>query len=248
MKKIYTLLFAVLALAATSSAQLPAWNISDASFLEAVGITGEVTSASIIEVKVVDGLTIYGADGKNVDIETNGKTVTYKDVEYTYTHRLKFGGTGAFDSETGAPLSRVLAFDVEGPCDITVMCMSSSSGSDRVLNVAAGSQESLLGEATALGPSLTASTITYTGEEATTIYMWSPSSGVNLYHIIVEEPSPTAINAPKAEGQVVATEYFNISGVRMGNNFDVLPAGIYLQVKQYANGAVVTDKIVKNIR
>lgn len=248
MKKIYMLLFAVLAFAATSSAQLPAWNISDASFLEAVGITGEVTSASIIEVKVVDGLTIYGADGKNVDIDKNGKTVTYKDVEYTYTHRLKFGGTGAFDSETGAPLNRVIAFDVEGPCDITVMCMSSSGSSDRTLNIAAGSQESLLGEATALGASLTASTFTYTGEEATTIYMWSPSSGVNLYHIIVEESSSTSINAPKAEGQVVATEYFNISGVRMGNNFDVLPAGIYLQVKQYANGAVVTDKIVKNIR
>src|SRR5690554_7618833 len=133
MKKIYMLLFAVLAFAATSSAQLPAWNISDPSFLEAVGITitGEVTSASIIEVKVVDGLTIYGADGKKVDIDPNEKTVTYKDEEYDYTHRLKFGGSGTFDSETGAPLSRVIAFDVEGPCDITVMCMSSSGDTDR---------------------------------------------------------------------------------------------------------------------
>ena len=39
-----------------------------------------------------------------------------------------------------------------------------------------------------MGPSLTASSVTYLGE-AEDIYIWSPSSGVNIYRILVEEVS-----------------------------------------------------------
>ncbi len=237
MKKIYLLLIAVLAFAGTASAQIAAWNISDEAF-NALG-SMEVTTT-------VDGLTIYAIAGKAVVVDENGKSVTYKEVEYTYTHRLKFGVSGAFTD--GTPSNRVIAFDVDGPCDITVMAQSSSGDTDRSLNVAAGSDTNILGEVEALGASIGFTTISYTDEEATTIYMWSPSSGVNIYHILVEEPGTVSVQTPEFEGRVVSTVFYNINGMKVDNRFDALPAGIYMQVKQYENGAIATEKIIKSRR
>lgn len=239
MKKNYLMLLALAFVGFTgiAGAQINSWNISDDNF-NALG--------SMVAKTTVDGLTIFAADGKNVDVDANGKSVTYNEVKYTYTHRLKFGGIGAFD-EAGLPLNRALGFDVSGPCNITVMCMSSSSGTDRILNMAAGSNTNVISEIPALGSPLTATTVAYTGE-ATTIYLWSPSSGVNLYHILVEEATSTSIQTPTASGSVVSTEYFSINGIKMGSNFDVLPSGIYIQLEQYSDGSVDTKKIVKNIR
>jgi hypothetical protein len=95
------------------------------------------------------------------------------------------------------PVNRVLAFNVSGNTKITVAAMSSSSSADRVLNIAAGSKEVLIGEFPALGASLTQGVYEYKGE-ATTIYMFSPSSGVNIYYIKAE-PLATAINQVNIE-------------------------------------------------
>lgn len=238
MKKIYLVLIAVLVFAGTTTAQIAAWNVSDPAF-NALGI--------IEETATVDGLTIYATADKKVEIDENGKSATYKEVEYTYTHRLKLGGSGGFNSETNDPESRVLAFNVDGSCDVTIMAQSSSSSSDRILNVAAGTKENILGEASAPGTFVDITTINYTGE-ANTIYLWSPSSGVNIYHIIVEEPTIVSVQTPVFEGRVVSTEYYNINGIKMNNRFDVLPSGIYMQVKQYENGAIATEKVIKSRR
>ncbi|GAO31616.1 DUF6383 domain-containing protein [Geofilum rubicundum] len=179
MKKIYTFLIAFLVFAGTATAQIASWNISDPAF----NALGDVATTTTVE-----GLTIY-SEG-NVTVDANNKSLDGVD----YTHRLKLGGSGNFD-EGGLPVSRVLAFDVTGNVSITIMCMSSSGSADRLLNVAAGgsAEENLLGAADALGASLTATTFQYTGD-ATTIYLWSPSSGVNIYNIVVEEPVvPTVV-------------------------------------------------------
>lgn len=239
MKKNYLMLLALafVGFAGIASAQINSWNISDDNF-NALG--------AMVETKTVDGLTIFAAAGKSVDVDANGKKVTYNEVEYSYTHRLKLGGTGAFD-EGGLPLNRVLGFDVSGPCNVTVMCMSAKSSEDRVLNMAAGTNANIISTITALGASITATTLAYNGE-ATTIYLWSTDSGINIYHILVEEATSTSIQSPAASGSVVSTEYFSINGIKMGSNFDVLPSGIYIQLEQYSDGSVDTKKIVKNIR
>ncbi len=149
------------------------WNISAPELSDLGTITETVN---------IEGLNIYAAEGKSVVIETNKKNLD--GVEYT--HRMKLGGSGEFSE--GEPAFRVLGFSVPGDAKITVMSMSSSSSEDRVLNIAAGSEENILEAIPALGPSLTASSVTYLGE-ATNIYIWSPSSGVNIYRILVEEPS-----------------------------------------------------------
>lgn len=156
------------------------WNFSSASF-NALG--------SIAETKTVEGLTIYGAAGATVDIDANTKTLD----GMSFTSRLKFGGTGNFDAD-GKPVSRVLAFSVTGNTTITVMGMSSSSSADRILVIAAGKKETEVGRFSALGASISKGEFTYTGGP-TTIYLFSPSSGVNLYYLKAT-PLSTGLNKP----------------------------------------------------
>jgi len=144
------------------------WNMSGAAY-KYLG-TIEATQK-------VAGLTVHAASDKSVTIDANNKTVD----EMSFTNRLKLGGSGDFD-ENGQPLARVLAIDVKGSTDITVMAMSSSSGEDRTLNIAAGRSDNLIAEFPALGASLTKGEYTYTGD-ANTLFFYSPSSGVNVYYI-----------------------------------------------------------------
>ena len=163
------------------------WNISSDAF----NALGELTATTTVE-----GLTIYAADGKSVIIEANDKEVD----GMTFTHRLKLGGSGGFD-ENGLPLNRVLAFDVAGNSKITVAAMSSSSSTDRILNMAAGHKDSIHAEIPAPGPALIMGSYNYIGE-ATKIFLYSPSSGVNVYYIKVE-PLTTVVNQISAENCIV---------------------------------------------
>ncbi|WP_026473163.1 hypothetical protein [Alkaliflexus imshenetskii] len=235
MKKLYMLL-AGIAFAGVMNAQT-SWNIS-----EMFGTIENETFFATTETH--DGLTIYS--NNNVAIDMNSKSITYKEVEYAYTHRLKFGGAGSFSS--GVPTARVVTFEVDGPADITIMAQSSSGGTDRILNVAAGSNTNILGTVSAPGANVAFTTISYTEESPTTIYIWSPSSGVNLYHIIVEDPSAVSVVAPTFNANVSKVEYYNISGVNMGGDWNMLPAGIYIVKTTYDNGAVTTEKISKSRR
>lgn len=153
------------------------WNISDTAY-SALG-TVDMT-------KTVAGLTIYAHSGKTVTIDANGKTLD----DMTFTSRLKLGGSGDFD-DNGQPLGRVLSIDVNGPTNVMVAAMSSSSGEDRILNIAAGSKDNVIAEFPAMGASLTGATYFYDGGP-TKLYFYSPSSGVNVYYLKATS-SPTAV-------------------------------------------------------
>lgn len=144
------------------------WNISDAAF----NSLGSITSK-----KTIDGLTIYATENKSVVIDADAREID----GLSFTHRLKFGGTGASDART-------LSFKVDGNCDIDVYLMSASGSADRTLNVDKGSFGHSLATIPALGASISKGTVHYTGG-ATTIYLYSPSSGVNIYAIRVTAES-----------------------------------------------------------
>ena len=207
------------------------WNISSDAF-NALGVLTETTT--------VEGLTIYAADGNAIEVDANGKSLDGVD----YTHRLKLNGGGNFSE--GAPASRVLAFNVSGDASITIMPMSASSSLDRILNVGTA-EDNILAEVPALKSELTATTVNYVGE-ATVIYLWSAGSGVNIYNIEVKEGVTTSISTPAYEGRVVSTQYYNINGMKVDSRFEALPAGIYIEVSRYENGAVATKKIIKGNR
>lgn len=150
---------------ATGSGSSQCWNISD----------GEFNSLKTIETtRTINGLTIAAKSGAAVTVDASSKSCDGKN----FTHRLKLGGTGASDS-------RHLSFAVTGACSIDIYAISSSSSANRSLTVRAGSfNGSEVGTAAAPGTAVTKTTINYTGSAAT-LYVYSPSSGVNIYDICV---------------------------------------------------------------
>lgn len=168
MKKQLLLVMAFVAGVFTANAQ--EWNFSD------------FTAGDIAETTVIDGLTIHASSGKKVSIDGSKKTFE----DYSFTQRLKFGGTGGFDAETGEPIDRILSFPVSGNATITVIgTHASSSGDPRSLMVTAGSKDNEVGSMEVTPGEITKKEIIYTGE-ATTIYVYSASSGINLYLLSVK--------------------------------------------------------------
>lgn len=230
MKKLFTLLFSSICILSTVNAQ--EWNITSASF----NALGTITAPTTVE-----GLTVYATSDATVVIDANNKSWN----GLSFTSRLKLGGTGGFDATTLAPLSRVLAFPVTGPTEITIAAMSSSSGSDRLLNIRTADNIAI-GEFSALGASLSGQTYSYSGG-ANTIYIYSPSSGVNIYYLKAVSTGPSNLNPAISNAKVVRTVFYGISGKVAGENFNALKKGAYIQKTTYDNGAVIMSKFLKSV-
>ena len=221
MKRIFTLIIVALAMATGAYAYDLSWEFSS------------LADQTISETTNYNGLTIYATSSKTVTIDSSSKT--FDGTSYTY--RLKLGGAGSISSEY-----RVLAFDVDGNCDITVHCLSSSSSADRTLTVVYGDNSTALTSIPAYGSIdsflSTEATISYSGD-ATTIYMYSGESGINIYGIYVEYtgytksiPSygyasfsaDTDVDVPEGVTVYIATEVGDEEVYLTSEDTDVIPA------------------------
>ena len=183
------------------------WNISDDDFKDLGTITAETT---------VRGLHIVATADKAVIVDASAQTVG----DRQFTHRLKFGGSGNADY-------RHVWFDVTGNCSVTVWLTSSSgSGDARTLNIAGGSFGDVLSTMSAPAGSVNTQTYQYIGG-ATRLYLYSVSSGINLYGIKLAYSTPTDIEDVETEnaarkvlrsGQVVICrdgKTYNLLGQRL---------------------------------
>lgn len=183
------------------------WNISDADFNALGTITAET---------VVRGLHIVANEQNTVIVDGSAKTVD----EISFTHRLKLGGTGN-------AAYRHLWFDITGNCSITVYLTSSSgSGDARTLNIASGSFNNVIASMSAPAGSVSAQTYNYTGD-ATTIYLYSAASGINIYGIRLNDsstPSDTealhTIQKPSAAHKVL--RHGQVLILREGKTYNLL--------------------------
>ena len=138
------------------------WNFSKSEFNSLDSIKANVT---------INGLTITATAAKPVVIATGSKTID----DITFTHVLKTGGSGA-------STYRSLSFAVTGACTIEVYLISAKSTEERTLNVYSGSYGGTLLTTMPAGTTASKQTYSYTGG-ATTIYMGSDNSGINIYGI-----------------------------------------------------------------
>ncbi len=150
------------------------WNFSDEDFSSLGNITSETT---------VRGLHIVATEEKYITVETLSAEQVLGDE--TFTYRFKFNGSGSADY-------RHVWFGVSGECTVEIYLISAKNTETRTLNIATGSfanvQSTLSAE-----PTLTKKTYHYTGD-ATTIYLYSANSGINLYGIRLVYPgSQTAV-------------------------------------------------------
>jgi len=177
----------------------------------------------------LDGLTILAASGKNVDIDANSK----KNGEYSFTHRLKLGGSATIDKANAPwlPTERAIKFNVSGPGLIKVAALSSSSSTDRRLILSNGTDSlsnfSAPGSYSADGNTVPLTSFEYTGGAAT-LYLWSPSSGVNIYliaapttHTSVEKviiPGISYKNLEIINSNKVRIEVYNLLGNKVAES------------------------------
>ena len=137
------------------------WNFSASDFTSKDSLTIDA------------GITIKGLTlGQNMVLDQNPKTIS----GVSFTHRIKTGGSGSSSK-------RYFKFNVTGACTIEVYLVSGSSTADRTLNIYSGSYGgSTLTTMTAPKTNPIKQSYNYTGG-ATTIYMGSDNSGINLYAI-----------------------------------------------------------------
>jgi hypothetical protein len=75
---------------------------------------------------------------------------------------------------------------------------------------------------------------------AGTLYFYSKISGNNFYMISFTPATSTALNGIAADAEVVATEYYNINGMRV----DAATPGIYVKKQVLADGSQKVSKAV----
>lgn len=153
------------------------WNFSSSDF---TALTGDISTET-----TVNGLTIAASGDKKVTITESAKTIdTLK-----FTHVLKFNGSGN-------AAYRNLSFAVTGACTIDVYLISAKSSENRTLNIYSGSYGGTLLTTMHADSTVAAKrTYDYTGD-ATTIYMGSANSGINIYAINVNYSEPPSALEP----------------------------------------------------
>ncbi len=191
------------------------WNISDDDFNSLGTITTET---------VVRNLHLVATEANPLIVEANSKSID----GYNFTHRLKLGGTGNASY-------RNLWFTVTGNCTVDIYLMSGKSGETRNLNVATGSFGNIAQTLSAGdGTAITKVTYEYTGG-ATTIYLYSASSGINIYGVKLtysgggDAPTPTTYTLTYDENGgsgTMAEQTVNSGGsVTIAANGFTAPAG-----------------------
>ena len=189
MKKIHIILSTLLLLLVGVSVN--AQTVYDFSKWDAITYTSTTTK---------DGLTVTASSEKTVAVDANSKSID----GYTFTKRLKFGGGG---SET----ARYASIEIPGNGTITAYFMSGKSNNERTLNIATGTFNNVVASAPNDGNSIGSVSYSYTGNEATTVYVYSANSGINLYGIVFtaggSTPSGNVTINPATEG----TPYADVS-------------------------------------
>lgn len=161
-----------------------------------------LTTGTFTETFSHNGFQIMATAEKNIVVDANSKTVD----GVTYTQRLKLGGSGNADS-------RSICFTTSGAATVSVVAISANSTMTRTLAVAQLDGSNLTEIGTADYDGTSAKTAVFTVSQAGTYYVYSKSSGINLYDIKVVEtaaaeptstPAPTL--APTAEPTMAPTQ------------------------------------------
>ena len=230
MKKLLLSLSLIFSVSAFVNAQTTQeWNISN------------FTAESITEPKVVDGLTMHDKPTQKEDGSTEAPKMAIdansKKIDgFEFTQRLKFGGSASVEGESLLPTNRYVSFDVAGNTTITVYGMSSSKNAERTLMITDGIKEiaTLVNDGVAIDKVET----TYTGSAAT-IYLYSVTSGFNIYYIKAVTDIPQGIENSNINKEVVSVSYYDL----LGRQATETTLGTLIKKVVYDDASVETVKV-----
>ncbi|MBQ1627326.1 MAG: hypothetical protein II100_07450, partial [Prevotella sp.] len=189
MKKIHIILSTLLLL--LGGVSVNAQTVYDFSKWDAITYTSTTTK---------DGLTVTASSDKTVAVDANSKSID----GYTFTKRLKFGGGG---SET----ARYASIEIPDNGTITAYYISGKSGDARTLNIATGTFNNVVASEPNDGKSIGSITYSYTGNDATTVYVYSAGSNINLYGIVFTAGGSTPSGNVTINPATKGTPYADVS-------------------------------------
>ncbi len=228
MKKIFTFLFFSFCALLMNAQTTTTWTFD----------TDDYVSGTYSTPQTIDGLTFTATSDKQ--IKFGSSTFTYGDS--TYTGYVELRGAGDWDT---TPPGASVSFSVDGACSIYVVCASGGS-SARCLNIGTGEDaviDTIAAPAKVSDYVLNGASVSYTGD-GEIIYIWSKSSSIRLFTIIVTYGSQTTGIADIPFGaEVVSTEYYNLSGTIVGSETTSLKTGVYIKKVTYDTGDVATSKV-----
>lgn len=173
------------------------WNFSDTQFAN----LGTISST-----QTIDGLTIAATSDKTITIEANDKTYG---ENLKFTSHMKLGGA---IGET----YRHLRFAVKGSCTIEVYGMSGNSNTPRPIVLAKEQWDNTIHTwADVPGSELSKLTYQYVGG-ATTLYIGSGNSGVNLYGINLIYDKETTLTPARSLNN---GKTYNLLGMEVDENY-----------------------------
>ncbi|MDR2824325.1 MAG: hypothetical protein LBB41_03890 [Prevotellaceae bacterium] len=203
------------------------YNVTFAKLAEPTKVWNFSDGASWAANSTVQDLTV----GESIEFDANAKAIDH----YSFTHRLKFGGTGSTST-------RFISFEVTGNATVVVYGMSSSNGTARTLVLANANGESIGtfadSQTNGGGGKIDRAIIEYTGE-AGTLYLYSQSSGFNIYAIELIASNITLINNSDTEKQVQSVEFYDITGRRATAN----TKGMLIKKTTFTDGTSASNKI-----
>ena len=189
MKKIHIILSTLLLL--LGGVSVNAQTVYDFSKWDAITYTSTTTK---------DGLTVTASSDKTVIVEANSKSID----GYTFTKMLKFGGGGS-------STTRYASIEIPGNGTITAYYISGKSGDARTLNIATGTFNNVVASEPNDGKSIGSITYSYTGNDATTVYVYSAGSNINLYGIVFTAGGSTPSGNVTINPATKGTPYADVS-------------------------------------
>ena len=190
------------------------------------------------ESTTIDDLTVVGTAEASIAIDANNKSID----GFSFTQRLKTGGGGSPTEEMPyLPTNRYLSFDTRGDVKLTIYGMSSSGGTARTLIVSNGENE--IGSFTddQAENTIKKGIIEYTGA-ATTIYLYSASSGFNIYAIIAEgELGNVSIPDVTTRKEIKSVQYYDL----LGRPTSASAKGMIVVKTVYVDGTFCAGKVYR---
>lgn len=218
MKKLCTLIAAALLTSAGAFAQtstVTEWNFSDTDLWGATEKGGD--AIDVTNGQVTAGLTLLSPASKPMQIDYSKKTVD----GVTYTQRLKTQGTSKLKNYDTSTAERCMIFEVTGDCSISVVAVSGKTdATDRNLKIdaVADGTGTNLGDWILPGDAPVTNTATYKGG-ATTIWIYSGNSNINIYDIKVTYGTATGISAVQPNATKTDNATYNLAGQKVGSDY-----------------------------
>ncbi len=198
----------------------------------------------------IDRLYIYGTNANMGQVEGNNKNFTSPttEIEHSFLNRFKFNGAGYSGAKNTdevptvmVPTQRYISFEVEGNTTVYMIGITGSNNNDRKLFVTDGID--LIENLDFGGKDLVEHYVEYEGG-ATTLYLYC-NAAINLYYLSATA-NDTGVGIQNVKNSVVvSSEYYNLSGVRVGSDFSSLSKGVYIKVDTLENGNKESSKVIK---